>query len=336
MTDRFARTSCLLAVSSAAAVMLCLNSTAMAVQYLFDRGNGMIYNSWQGRTWLQDSKYIKTLGLDSDGLVTSTYAKSFAENLVYAGLDDWRMPYDEVYSGGDLYMLYGTFNSEWDPPVSKGPFLNIDWKTAYWVEAGGRYAGQWWSYDFGSGPIPSGFHTTSAGDLFGVWPCRSGDVWDINPQLDHDLDNGAFSNSLAGWNAAGGVVDTINYPGTSNTVARISTGSLVRLFQSLDTPADPFLIKFDYDLAQPAGMLSIYLGGVHLGDVSEQHGSLTPAQFEVSTPSLLGLSGTELRFEMDGQSLVAYVDNVRVEPVPEPGMLAIFLLGAMGLIRRPV
>ncbi len=27
-----------------------------AQPYLYDRGNGMIYNSWQNVTWLQDSK----------------------------------------------------------------------------------------------------------------------------------------------------------------------------------------------------------------------------------------------------------------------------------------
>lgn len=320
-------------------IVLVLLSTDVATQaqpYLFNRGNGMVYNSWQDMTWLIDSKYFKTIGMDSDGLVTAATARSFAENLVVAGLDDWRLPYDSTYSGGDMYMLYGTFNSEWDPPSNKGPFLNIDWKTPYWVQGVGAYEGQWFAYDFGSGPIPSGVHPVSPSGLYGVWPCRPGDVWGIDSNIDHQMDNGGFTAGYSGWNVAGaGRVDITNYPGTTNSVAKMITGSPVCLWQLTDTPASAFYVKFDSDLAQAEGLVSVYLGGVHLGDVSGQHGQLMACQFEVDAPALWGLVGAELKFQMDGTGgLVAYVDNVRLEPVPEPATMSLLALGGLTLLRR--
>lgn len=47
---------------------LALSTSANAT--LIDRGNGMIYDSDQALTWLQDANYAKTSGYDADGRMT--------------------------------------------------------------------------------------------------------------------------------------------------------------------------------------------------------------------------------------------------------------------------
>jgi hypothetical protein len=66
---------------------------------LFNRGGGMIYDDVQNITWLQDWNYNKTLFTASGGtqgfqggFMTWTQANNWAENLVFGGYDDWRLP----------------------------------------------------------------------------------------------------------------------------------------------------------------------------------------------------------------------------------------------------
>jgi hypothetical protein len=79
--------------------LLALGLTTTAQATLIDRGNGMIYDSDQNLTWLQDANYTQTSGYDSDGQLTWFSAKVWAEELVYGGYDDWRLP-SVVDSGG--------------------------------------------------------------------------------------------------------------------------------------------------------------------------------------------------------------------------------------------
>ena len=66
-----------------------LSITANAT--LIDRGNGMIYDSAQDITWLQDANYAMTSGYDADGLMDWNAATAWADSLVYGGFDDWRL-----------------------------------------------------------------------------------------------------------------------------------------------------------------------------------------------------------------------------------------------------
>ncbi len=67
-----------------------LSTAAHAV--LIDRGNGMIYDSGQNLTWLQDANYARTSGYDTDGLMSWDTATAWAAGLSYGGYDDWRLP----------------------------------------------------------------------------------------------------------------------------------------------------------------------------------------------------------------------------------------------------
>ena len=59
---------------------------------LIDRGGGMIYDDVLNITWLQDANYAFTSGYHNDGGMTWGEAMEWAENLVYGGFDDWRLP----------------------------------------------------------------------------------------------------------------------------------------------------------------------------------------------------------------------------------------------------
>jgi len=79
------RLACIL---KAALLMFLYNSANAA---LIDRGNGLIYDSEQNITWLQDFNYIITSGY-ANGPVTYTAANDWVSSLVYEGFDGWRLP----------------------------------------------------------------------------------------------------------------------------------------------------------------------------------------------------------------------------------------------------
>ena len=78
-----------------AAVMVALTGAAQAA--LVDRGGGMIYDTTRNITWLADMNYAGTsghtgTGVNANGTMTWDAAVAWANNLVYGGYDDWRLP----------------------------------------------------------------------------------------------------------------------------------------------------------------------------------------------------------------------------------------------------
>lgn len=73
-------------------VVLIVFATCNGNATIINRGNGLIYDSDQNLTWLQDANYAKTSGYDSDGLMNWYDANAWADQLVYEGYDDWRLP----------------------------------------------------------------------------------------------------------------------------------------------------------------------------------------------------------------------------------------------------
>ncbi len=111
---------------------------------LFDRGGGLIYDSDQNITWLQNANYGAGSGYDVGdpwvppgvGLMEFGQAKKWAANLVYQRYDDWRLPttVDRPWGYSDYdsrryndtssemgYMYYsnlgniGRHETKWDP-----------------------------------------------------------------------------------------------------------------------------------------------------------------------------------------------------------------------------
>lgn len=74
-----------------------LGFSGMASATLYDRGGGLIYDSYLNITWLQNANYGAGSSYDNgdsttDGRMTWTNAVAWADNLDYGGYDDWRLP----------------------------------------------------------------------------------------------------------------------------------------------------------------------------------------------------------------------------------------------------
>ena len=127
---------------------------------LIDLGNGLIYDTTQNLTWLQDAMHARTTGYDTDGRMTFDGAVSWADNLTYGGFDDWRLPrYEGWHSGvpcggscgGDselsrmlveLGWAWSTGSGQSDYHAGTfGPFVNFPENT-FWLANGNHV---WWS-----------------------------------------------------------------------------------------------------------------------------------------------------------------------------------------------
>jgi hypothetical protein len=121
-----------------ASVLLCMSSAPNAT--LIDRGNGLIYDDVENLTWLQDA------GLS--GSLKWSDAMAWADNLVFGGFDDWRLPtttrFDDPTcssdargslfyehrtgcTGGEMEMLTNLYD-----PWTNDLFHNVN-STRYWT-----------------------------------------------------------------------------------------------------------------------------------------------------------------------------------------------------------
>jgi len=72
-------------------------ATLSAQAALVARSGGMVYDTVQNITWLADMNYAQTslhtgTGVNVNGRMTWDVATAWANNLVYGGLSDWRLP----------------------------------------------------------------------------------------------------------------------------------------------------------------------------------------------------------------------------------------------------
>ncbi|MCP3663388.1 MAG: DUF1566 domain-containing protein [Gammaproteobacteria bacterium] len=192
----------------AGVVILLLAGSAQAT--LIDRGGGMIYDSEQKLTWLQDANYAQTSGHDTDGLMNWGNATSWAAGLSYGGYSDWRLPtitdngndgcnwgnsgtdcgYNTDTTGSELgYMWYDIlgnipyYNTSGSGPqagwglTSTGAdgvdFLNLQSSYFYW--SGTEYVPRTyyaWLFNTGYGLQSYGYKYNE----FYAWVVRDGDV----------------------------------------------------------------------------------------------------------------------------------------------------------------
>src|SRR5688572_31120908 len=73
-----------------AGVLWCAATPARAD--LIDLGDGLIYDTVQDLTWMQDVMYTRTAGLDADGLFSRHDVAALVGSFSYAGSSDWRLP----------------------------------------------------------------------------------------------------------------------------------------------------------------------------------------------------------------------------------------------------
>lgn len=321
------------------AMLLCACLASPTFAELYDRGHGMIYDSSTYITWLQDANYARTSGFESDGKMNLLWARSFANNLVYAGFDDWILPcvHPSNYEFDVDTLVKVTLLNPWNgatPLPNPGPFINFDTLAGYWHLGSGAWSGQTWYWIYDD---PWQSHGHYSGDYNGnyiPWCMRIGDVAGMIPaDYDKSLYGGSFDN-FQGWDVTGGgSAEIVNRSGED--MAKLITGSSVNLKQLLDTPDSNFFLSYDVDMSETWGQdLYVYLNGTLIDTVYNTTSGKVSRQIEITNPALMGLSEVELRFTLDYSSsgYVAYIDNI--ELVPEPATLAVLALGGLALLRR--
>lgn len=168
---------------------------------LIDRGGGLIYDTGLNVTWLQDANYAMTSGYDATGLMSWFEAMTWAENLVYGGYSDWRLPTTDAATiaqgqgntsaTSDMGQLYYTElgNSAYTLPINFGPFINVQ-SNRYWsgteYDANPQYTGSEhaWVFSFAmTGPaglndagVNRADFETLKGSPYFAWAVRDGDV----------------------------------------------------------------------------------------------------------------------------------------------------------------
>lgn len=70
---------------------------------LFDRGNGLIYDSTLNITWIQDFQFAIASGYDPDGNMTYNQAKNLADELVFNNYNDWRLVSANLIGDRSIY-----------------------------------------------------------------------------------------------------------------------------------------------------------------------------------------------------------------------------------------
>jgi hypothetical protein len=145
---------------------------------LMDRGNGLIYDDDLDITWYDYTQSVSTW----------SEASNWANNLLYAGYGDWRLPkmssdspnYDQSYAfksyfddtgspdrgwnkassevghlfyeeldGVGYYDVDGNVNSTYGLANGTGPFENLQTDTHYWTST--PYSSHYWNFGMGSG-----------------------------------------------------------------------------------------------------------------------------------------------------------------------------------------
>jgi len=149
-----------------AILLLTLKSPVQA--NLVDRGNGLIYDTDLNITWLQDASLSGTT-------MTWLDASAWADNLLFQGFDDWRLPVSDSSCTGNNCTgseMGHLFYDEGITSDSGGLFLNVK-PSMYWSETElDSDLSQAWRFNFkyGTQDVSSKTATRYA------WAVRNGDT----------------------------------------------------------------------------------------------------------------------------------------------------------------
>lgn len=174
-------------VTKLVAALLMVVAAGASNAALYDRGNGLVYDSTLNITWLADANYAKTSGYDADGKMTWADAAAWASGLTYGAYSDWRLPTSMNLDGsnpcswwycngsemGHLFYTDGALNANSSALSSKSLsnfFVNMQ-AAVYWTSTGAP--GRAWSFALRDGyqnmdPTWAEWH---------AWAVRDGDVF---------------------------------------------------------------------------------------------------------------------------------------------------------------
>jgi hypothetical protein len=168
------------------AIVLVFGIVGSANATLYDMGDGTIYDKDTHLTWLKD---VTMGGIRIWWEPTNrTGAVQWAEDLVFAGFDDWRLPiavpnpegpYITTYNmtGSELGHLYYTelgnapaLGGE-PPPINTGLFLNLG-QDVFWSSGDGAPGQMAWTFNFSGGGQNVGMIYYQ---YLGTWAVREGE-----------------------------------------------------------------------------------------------------------------------------------------------------------------
>ncbi len=150
-------------------VLLILVMAVSAEADLFDRGSGLIYDSFLDITWLQNANY-------SDHTMIWADAVEWADNLIFADYSDWRLPISDTCSGKDCSgsEMGHLFYEDGISSETAGLFSNVK-SYYYWsVTEDADNPAKAWRFNF---KTDTGTQGTSSKTLTRyAWAVRNGDV----------------------------------------------------------------------------------------------------------------------------------------------------------------
>jgi len=151
-----------------------------------DNGDGTITDNMTGLMWLKDGRYMETIGAGDNGKMSWSEAVDWADNLVFNGYDDWRLPTTleedpDCEVGATNAIVVHCLGSEmgylyWVQGVSSltpGPFVNVptrgmyNWSGTAWSEHPDQRA---WTFEFYQGQQGTGNITPNI--KLNAWPVR--------------------------------------------------------------------------------------------------------------------------------------------------------------------
>ncbi len=156
-----------------------LGLTAPANSTLIDRGTGMLYDTEQRVTWLQDANYARTSGQSDSGGMIWFEASAWAKGLEFGGHSDWRLP-STPGTGGDIFEgeMGHLYRNEGINSSSPGPFKNVE-GAFYWTGTDYDWVGHEndfgyaWTFPFRDSDAFQSFGGKDSDSL--AWAVRDGD-----------------------------------------------------------------------------------------------------------------------------------------------------------------
>ncbi len=165
-------------------LVMVLGMAISARASLLDLGNGIVLetkNDGSKLMWLKDAKTVTPGVSDEYGRMTWDSAVAWADQLVYGGYDDWRLPTTPgTFTGktaeGELGYLYYTELGNSTSLINTGPFIHLEGNV-------------WWSsleYDENNAWVfafHSGYQGTNPKtDMDYVWAVRSANNYNSVPE----------------------------------------------------------------------------------------------------------------------------------------------------------
>lgn len=228
-----------------AVLIAALTLTTNVNAALVDLGGGMIYDSDQDITWLQDSNYTLHHGLGGhNGQMTWAVANAFAKTFTFNGSSGWRLPHGPTSNtsgptvsatGGELYNLYyqlgNTQTSGWK---NKGPF-NMIWTGSFWTDLNsGWTTSHHWIFD---GSLGSNYFIGPDSNAELVWLVRDGKV--VLPSQSLTVSFSGSGKGKVTSNPPGistSATATAKFPAGSSVVLTATAAAPERVIQSVKLP----------------------------------------------------------------------------------------------------